>query len=210
MKKALICYHTDNLEQNPFWTEEYKRSVLSQTDNEFDIFELNYAGGNQRIFENSIFSSEKLSTFVHATNFLIKTLFEKGYDCVFNSHCDDYYHPERIEKQTAAIQAGNDIVSSNFMVVIDGKEVPGEQNNYHKLDIRKSIFCNHNVIANPVVCYSRKFYEKGLEYNPKLIPAEDLKLWQSCFDQLNFKILPDILLYYRIHPNSATNNVNSR
>jgi hypothetical protein len=63
---------------------------------------------------------------------------------------------------------------------------------------------NHNILAHPVLCYSRNF---GLNAE-KLIPAEnprdDFNLWKKSYGKFKFVILPDFLLFQRIHDNNVS------
>ena len=72
MKIGLICYHKniDTLYPKK-WIEEFKNSIDSQTYKDFIIYELNYGGGEQRIFPNSLFESKEFPTFVHGMNYLL-------------------------------------------------------------------------------------------------------------------------------------------
>ena len=58
---------------------------------------------------------------------------------------------------------------------------------------------NHNIVAHPACAYTRKI----LDYNEKLISEEiasdDFCMWKRLLAKgAKFKIIPDVLLYYRI------------
>lgn len=204
MKAALISYHKNiDTAYQPEWIKQYQDSVLNQTVKEFDIFELNYGGGQQRIFKNSTFVSHPFSTFVDGMNYMLDCLFPKysghGYDCVFNTNVDDYYAADRIEKQLFWMERGYDLVSSNYTLIRDDQVV--DITKFHDLDIGAQLNSRHNIIAHPAVCYSKQFWKKA-RYNPNEIPYEDMYLWQRSLPYFKFKILPDNLLFYRLHNNS--------
>lgn len=214
MKTALICYHKNVFSiYKKEWIEQYKNSILAQTHQAFDIFELNYGGGQERIFENSAFISHPFKTFVHGMNYLLSQLFfppdapQKYYDCVFNSNVDDYYHPEWMQKQLEHINAGNDLVSCNYMLIRDEQLVA--PTDFGMADINSKLNNQENVIAHPAVAYSRKFWQHN-RYKPEEIPYEDLRLWQRSIVHFKFSILPEILLFYRQHPNSVCQNPANR
>ena len=118
MKIALICYHKNISTLYPSeWIDKYRDSVLAQTHKDFDIFELCYGSGGERIFEQSQYIIKQCDTFVHGMNYLIELVLSKGYDYVYNSNVDDWDSPERIQKQLVYLEQGYDIVSSNFMLV---------------------------------------------------------------------------------------------
>lgn len=66
-------------------------------------------------------------------------------------------------------------------------------------DIAANLAKNHNIIAHPVVAYSKTFWTDGVKY-PNILGKEDLLLWQQAI-KMNKKIfiIDDELLFYRIH-----------
>lgn len=214
MRTALICYHKNlNTVYHPEWIKQYRQSILNQTFQDFDIYELNYGAGQERIFDNSIFVSHPFKTFVHGMNYLLSQLFfppdnpEKYYDCVFNSNVDDYYHPEWMEREVLHIKNGYDIVSSNYVLVKDDQHQ--QYTNFNTLDINNRLNNQENIIAHPAVAYSRRFWQHN-RYKPEEIPYEDLRLWQRTISRFRFMVLTETLLYYRQHPNSVCQNPANR
>lgn len=206
MKKAMICYHSRASEIYPAkWIEEYRHSILNQTYKDVDIFELEYSGGSFRVFEESNYHSKQFPTFVHALNYLLDCLFFIGYDCVWNSNLDDTYDLMWWEKQIPYIVEGYELVSNNFALVKDGQII--KRHAFDKLNLKIELENNHNVVAHPSVCYSRSFWYKH-RYIPEQLPREDIMLWQRAIKDSRFIILPDILLFHRIHSNSVCQSEN--
>lgn len=206
MKRALICYHSRaNIIYLEQWVSEYRHSVLNQTYKDFDIVELNYDGGSYRVFENSNYHSKEFPTFVHGLNYLLDSLFFAGYDCVFNSNLDDYFSLDRIEKQLPYIEQGFDLVSSNFALIQGDKII--KTHSFDKLDIEYELAHNHNIIGHASVVYNKSFWKKH-RYIPEQQPMEDLMLWQRAIKNSKFIILPDVLLFHRLHSNSVCQSEN--
>lgn len=206
MKVALISYHKNAETLYPSqWIDEYHNTIISQTYEGFDIFELEYGGGKYRIFENSIFHSKEFPSFVHGLNYLLDCLFFMGYDCVFNSNVDDYASLYRIEKQLPFIEQGYDLVSSNFALIQDGQLI--KTHSFDKLDLELELAHNHNIIGHASVVYNKSFWKKH-RYIPEQQPAEDLMLWQRAVKDSKIIILPDVLLYHRLHENSVCKSEN--
>lgn len=211
MLSALIVYHKKVHGIYPDeWLKQFTDSIQAQTCQEFDIIELNYGAGVERLFPNSKFISKEFPTFVDGMNYLLGECFTTlGYQYVFNTNVDDYYAPERIERQLAYLKGGYDIVSSNFALIdTDGREF--KRHAFHKSSILREFRRNHNIIAHPVVAYSKKSFSKGLHYNPSEIPYEDLELWKRMLPRNKFVILQDCLLFHRVHENSVCQNTNNR
>ncbi len=208
MKCALLSYHKNLLELYPkSWIEQYKQSIINQTYKHFDIWEINYGGGEELIFEeNSNFASMQFPTFVHVLSFALDSLFQMGYDCVANTNCDDYYSYNRLEKQIPYMEQGYDICSSNFSLIIDDKVT--HTHKFHNLDIKSELRRGHNPICHPAVCYSKEFW-KNNRYVPEQIPFEDMLLWQRAINRgSRFIILEDVLCYHRLHSNSVCQSLN--
>lgn len=209
LKIAVICYHSNLYALYPeTWIIKFRDSILNQTHKTFDIWELNYSGGNERIFINSIFESKHLPSFVDAMNYLIDIIFSKGYDCVVNTNCDDFYALNRIEKQIESIKAGYDAVSSNFALIRD--DVCVHVNVFDKLDISQELNNGHNPVCHPSIILNHKFWKQN-RYVPSEIPFEDMLLWKRAIKNGNtFIILPEILCFHRLHNNSVCQNENNR
>ncbi len=214
IKIAVICYHK-NAEKiyQKRWIEQYRNCILLQRYYGFDIMECNYGGGDFRIFggDDTFFFKEKSQTFVHCMNYLLNKCFnELGYDYVFNTNVDDLYSLDRISKQIDCLQDGNDLVASNFTLMNEkGKEY--HRHSFQYLDIESELTKDHNIIGHSSVAYSKKFWGTGSKYNPAEIPYEDLKLWKrSVAKGDRIKILPEYLMYQRIHSNAVCRNENNR
>jgi hypothetical protein len=206
-KVALFCYHKNvNGIYPPEWIEKYKQSVIGQTFKDFDIFEFNYGGGNERIFENSYFESFAYPNFVHALQYLMDKVFSSGYEFAFNSNVDDWMDPSWMESLLSDAGKGYDLVSSNFCLV-RGDQVT-EEHKFHQRDIKKELESENNVICHPAVLYTKGFWEK-YRYNADEMPVEDLRLWQRAVrGGAKIFINEKNLLFHRLHSLSVTQSEN--
>lgn len=208
MRVALISYHKSlNALYPKAWIERHRKSVINQTYKNFDIYELNYGGGEERIFANSSYAPQEFPTFIHAMNYLLDFLFnELNYDAVGNLNCDDWYDLKRLEKQLPFISQGFDIVSSNFALIRREKEFL--RHRFHDKDIQKELDSGNNIIAHPAVIYSKNFW-KNMRYDPEEIPFEDMKLWKRALMMGHrIKIVEECLLFHTIHENSVCSSNN--
>ncbi len=198
MKTALILFHK-NIGRYPIeWIEKYRDSIINQTNKDFDIFELNYGGGEERIFENSDFISLNLNDHAQAHNYLLERCFSLDYDLILNTNVDDIYPLDRVKLQIDNFDPEVSVMSGNYISFSESRENI-HRTKFHELDIFKEFSNNHNIIAHPACAYSRKI----LDYNENLISEEiasdDFCMWKRLLDKgAKFKILPDVLLYYRI------------
>lgn len=214
MKVAVMFYHK-NIQSiyKERWINKCIESISNQTYTKFDVAELNYAKDAIEPLarmdgKTHIHLHKELDNHTHAMNYMLDYLFNsRGYDVVFNTNMDDYYHPERFQKQIDVINKGYDLVSSDFCYIEENGEID-EVTRHMKIcsfgDIEMNIRKKHNVIAHPCVAYNKTFWNDSLKYND-LLGWEDLDLWMRGLDQgKKFHIIDEELLYYRIHNEQVT------
>ena len=191
MKKGVIFFHKNIQMLYPSrWIDKCITSMVNQRDRDFKIYEINYGGDDYSIFERVIpdqereFHSRKFTNHAQAMNFIIDRAFEDGCEFVFNTNLDDFYNPDRIEKQTLELKNGFDLVSSN-MCYIEERGGTDTTIKYINLseggNIGNSLKGGHNVIAHPSVAFSKNFWKHN-RYNPDEVPLEDFLLWQRAFE----------------------------
>lgn len=204
---VLICYHKNaDVIYPKKWVDEYRESILNQTYKDFIIYELCYGEDGYRIFDNSEYENIIMPSFVHAMNFLIEKALKNGAIAVANSNIDDWYDKKRLEVQLPFIEQGFDIISSNFALIKNDKEILRHQ--FHELDIYGELKRDNNIIAHPSVVYSKRFWNYH-RYLPNQIPREDMLLWKRAIaGGTRIKIVKECLLYHRVHENSVCNSTN--
>lgn len=202
MKIAVIVYHKNVTDYQQQWISQFTASILNQTYKQFDIYELDYGGVGFYLFNKSKKFSQEMANHICAMNFLLDKCFADGYDYVLNTNIDDWYHPDRIKKQTLWMTKHYDIISSNFIFVDkEGKQF--RRTNFDKRNFAIEARRGHNIIAHPVVAYSRNFWLTCNRYDENSLGDEDFKLWKQSYGKYKFVIEPAHLLYYRIHSNQT-------
>lgn len=220
-KKIGVIFFHKNITNiyKPRWIEKCVRSIVDQTNQEFKIYEINYGGEDFSIikeyfpsFRRHKFISEKTENHAEAMNIIIDIAFKDGCEYVFNTNVDDYYRNDRIEKQMEFLKSGYDVVASDFCYITEeGDDDIFVVNKYIKSygDIESNLKIGHNLIAHPVVAFTKDFW-KNNRYNPEEIPGEDLLLWcRAISEGYKFYIHDDVLLNYRLHENQITGNNSS-
>ena len=208
MKLAAMAYHSDAASRYACeWIEQCVLSMAQQTDRDFDLHELNYGDSAGFYFPYAETQhTVPLKDYAQAMNLMLTSLFEYGYDAVLNINIDDYYAPNRVALQRAALEEGYDIVSGNFIGIDLNGEVwlRTKPKQFHTRDIAEELTRGHNIIAHGAVAYSRKFWNTASRYRSRDIPNEDLRLWQREIKRQRFIVLPENLMVYRKHPMSVS------
>lgn len=206
MKVAVIIFHKNiDTYYQPEWIEKCYGTIANQEYRDFDVFECDYGGTNRQTYEGSDFESIEMPTHAHAHNFLLDKAFSLGYDCAFNVNVDDWYALNRFNTMLPWIVKGYDVVSSNFYRVGRDEDVYQTLTFHHLDPAREAFKRNHNIIAHPVVCYSARFWKQCDRLQPKEIPQDDFFLWKRSYKRgFKFVILPDYLLFQRVHENNIS------
>jgi len=204
MKVAVLIFHKHSYRYNPKWIAKCIHSIQNQTYNNFDVFEVDYGGEHTQLYPDSNFASTNhLKDHAEAHNWLLDKVFSLGYDCAFNVNIDDIYSLDRFEIQIEWIKAGYDVISSNFYLIDEAGRVTNAlsmDSKVPEIEAKKE----HNIIAHPVCCYSKNFWDNCTKLNPSEIPKDDFELWKRSYGKFKFKILPNFLLYYRVHSQKAS------
>lgn len=215
MKVGVIFYHKNIKDLYQWsWIEKSVYSIINQSYNDFEIFEVNYGNENfsilneLKIKRNYSFYNRNYNNHADAMNFLIEEALRNDVDILFNTNLDDYYDIDRFKIQIEKINQGFDVVASNFTHVDDNDNFIRNMQ-MCSLDIKSELNNQHNLIAHPVVCWSKKFLKKN-RYISSEIPAEDLRLWQRTYKKYNFTICSEYLLNYRIHNKQITKSTSEQ
>lgn len=223
-KAAVIIFHKDAKDlYRPEWISHCLSSIYVQTYQNFDIFEVNYGNESYSLTSTKFFYHRPLPDHTYAMNYLVTKVFKKGYEVVFNVNLDDFYHPQRFERQLVYIDHGYDIASSYFYYINENDNIInqfGDHTLFQKEingiasqeDIKYQLNRNNNIINNSGYCLTRKVWESYdthgnlLRYRNNK-PFEDLTLWKQVLtnNDLKIAILPEYLIFYRIHPTQICN-----
>ena len=202
LKCAVIFYHKDAARLYQMgWVKLCAESIAAQTYKDFDAYELDY-GNDGQLIPFATYEQKPIDNYTQALNYLHDTFFAKGYDVIFNTNVDDRYELNRFEKQLEAINQGAQLVSSNYIQMSSHGLIPMDL--LDKGDIGENLMNNVNVIAHPVTAMHKSFWEDSLKYIDGE-EWEDLNLWKRAYAAgKKFVILPDYLLFYRLHQNQVT------
>lgn len=232
MKVAIILFHKNVLTYLPSkYVIECLDSIEGQTFQDFDVFEINYGGEDVSIVKHfgklldkkHFFYKETLKDHSYAMNYILNKVFhDYDYDYCFNINIDDIFHKDRFNHQIKYLKKLKyDMISSNMIYVNeDSKEtkkidylaytfkkgqsfksqIPAEQEY-----IKNELLRDHNIIANPCVCLTKRFWKLMGPYE-NTVPREDLDMYKKAIisGEIKIHITKKPYLYYRIHNTQIT------
>lgn len=204
VKACVICFHANHERYPKKWITNYVNSILNQTI-ELDIYEIDYGKNPKQLFEEGKrFFVKEFTNHADAHNYVIDKAVQDGYSHIFNTNIDDIYHPQRNEVQIKHC-SNVDILSCEMVYINENNEITHEPFGFSKMSIGEHFRRNHNIIPHPGVVYSAKFWRKCPKLQGSLIPRDDFELWKWGYaNGFKFRIIPDMLLYYRIHSTSIS------
>ena len=232
MKVAIILFHKNVLTYLPSkYVIECLESIEGQTFQNFDVFEINYGGDDVSIIKHfkklldkkHYFYKEKLKDHSYAMNYILNKVFnEYEYDYCFNINIDDVFHKDRFNHQLKYLKKLDyDLISSNMIYIneesketknIDYLAYNFKKNKSFKSQIkdeqeyiRRELKRDHNIIANPCVCFNKRFWKLMGPYT-NTVPREDLDMYQKAIlsGRIKIHITKRPYLYYRIHGTQIT------
>lgn len=214
--KCCVIFYHQNLKgkYKQEWMSECVESIEKQTYKNFDVLELNYGTtldklkdliGRPAKFPNQYLTLyKKQKNHIHAMNYLLDYAFNNlEYDVVFNTNLDDKFHQDRFIKQLEYVKSEYELVSSNF-IHIDENNTIKHLFKMSELNIKDELNRDHNILAHPVITFTKEFWNKYKYYEDRL-QVEDLLLWKKAINNnAKIAIVPEYLLMYRLHPQQIT------
>lgn len=228
MKICCVVYHSNIYEKyKKNWIIDFFHSIHSQTYQDFDIIECCYDNSKTslmsmlketNLFNNKkhIFINKRFKNNFDCENYLFEYIFNKlDYDVCINTNIDDIYNKNRFELQIEKIKNGADLVSCNYKIFQEYKNLKYERlyliakeeeinTEYKKrLFFTKSLLDKKTNIPFSGTTFNKKCWNLS---SKKINYPEVFYLTNSLLENLikvdfNF----EILLEHRIHNNQYSN-----
>jgi len=213
MKIAVLIYYSDITTKYNFnWVSQCLRSIKNQTHQDFVIFENNYESHFSmvklsKLFEDKeyYFFDKKHKNYVQSLNFLMKKAFDKDFEAVININIDDYYDNNYFKK-CIEYSKNNDLVSSKYCLIKDNKIIKQDINTKGEIIIG-NILQNINCIIKSGVFITKRYYD-NVGHFEELIPIEHKLYWKAGVRKhMRFNVIPEYLIFYRIHKNQSSSKI---
>ena len=185
-------------------------SILKQSFKDFELLIID-DGSTDRTFEIIKSFNDIRIRYIRKDHIGRSAALNFGIESVTNKiialmDADDISHPNRLETQIKILTENKyDIIITNG-AYFKGKKV------LYYTDIDENInefmkkLLLHGPHYHPTMMFHRNIILDNGGYNTQLRANEDHDLWLRLKDKLNFYLVKDILYFYRVRPDSLSNN----
>jgi len=186
------------------------KSILNQTYKEFEFLIIDDGSTDSTADIVECFKDERMKYIKRdhlgrsaALNYGLKNA---KHDIIALMDADDISHPKRIETQFMNLQNNfNEVVVTNG-AYFKGKKILHYTKISEDLQEFKKKLLLHGPYYHPTMMFYKDHVLNNGGYNTKLKANEDHELWLRLKDISKFKIINNILYYYRIRFDSLSNN----
>lgn len=117
---------------------------------------------------------------------------------------DDSSIPTRFERQVAFLEQNPDVGVCGTLMMAFGATFGTRYSSMEDARLKSALYFCGNPIAHPTVMLrSKVLRDNGLSYRSEAYPMEDYQLWLDLIPFTKFHVLNEVLLLYRIHPESV-------
>ncbi len=198
------------------YLRETMDSILGQTfsDFEFLIVDDGSTDGSAQIIDS--FRDDRIHVLKNPTRLKLSGALNRGIDkargvYIARMDADDISLPNRLERQVTFMDANPDIgLCGAWAKMFGSRKTTIYRAPIGYEHIRAKVLFD-NPFVHPTVMLRKTLFDRyNLRYDGSYYPTEDYELWTRavpCFPCYN---IPEVLLHYRVHPNSMTTSDWSR
>jgi glycosyltransferase involved in cell wall biosynthesis len=192
------------------YLQEAVRSILNQTFDDLELIALNDASTDGSLEYLRSINDSRMVVVARPKSGLSRNLnYGVGIaraQLLARMDADDVSRPERFALQVARMTAEPDLVVCGSAIrFLDPAGKLGAVQKYYTDDTRiRWNLLTDSAIPHPATMLRKSALEKAGLYRSELEPAEDYALWLALSKQGRLANLPEVLLNYRIHPNSVS------
>lgn len=190
-------------------------SILEQTfsDFEFIIIDDGSTDNSLKTIQEYATKDKRIRVVINGENIGLAKSLNKGIDLALGKYiaridADDIAVPDRFEKQVAFLEKHpNFFALGGSLIFMDEYGQLGQCSAYplRPVEVKWQTFFG-NALSHPSVMLRREiFKEHSIRYNENLSTTQDYDLWAQIVRKFQIANLPDVLLYYRQHSNTVSN-----
>lgn len=192
------------------------KSVLNQSMNDFEfiIIDDGSTDDSLKIIQEFAVKDDRIRVVINKENIGLANSLNKGIDLAVGKYiarmdADDITVPDRFEKQMTFLENNPKIfVLGGSLRYLEEDGTLGLVSGYPLSSglIKWQLFFG-NPMAHDAVTFRRELFSKhGIRYDGNLRTTQDFDLWVKIGSNFQMANLPDVLLYYRQHPDAVSHN----
>lgn len=190
-------------------------SILNQSYRNFEFIIINDASDENTTAIIDTYKDKRIHHIINEKNLGITKSLNRGLDLVTGKYIarmdsDDISLPQRFERQLEYMEKNRNVAVLGSVAQIIGEDTVifhRYSEDYEVMRIRLS-FSNVGVI-HPTAFLRREMVGK-LRYDEGILKGQDYEFWTRCIECGELKVLPEILLKYRIHTNQISVKSNAK
>ncbi len=206
MPKISVVMPTYNAER---YVAEAIDSILAQTLSDFELLIIDDCSTDKTKEIVRSYADERIK-FIERNTINISAALNLGIALskgkyIARMDADDVSLPTRLETQYKFMEENSDvgILGTNVEEIDEIKNCSRKRSVIEKPAVVDTL--TSCVLIHPTVMFRKSFLEKySLSYNEEFFVTEDQEFWSRAIIYGKIRNLPDVLLKYRIHKNSAT------
>lgn len=186
-------------------------SILNQTVQDFEFIIVDDGSANEIKEYLEGLTDPRIRIIRNETNIGITKSLNIGFKTAHGQYiarmdADDISFPKRFEKQLAFMESNPD-------VIVCGAKAANLGTGSSLTNVKMESMDSYRVrmlFANPGPTHSTAFFRRQklnqyrIEYDESLVYAQDYSLWMTISKRGRICILPEVLLYYRVHPDQIS------
>lgn len=183
------------------------KSILNQTFSEFEflIIDDGSTDNTEEIVKSFnddriVYVKKKNSGLASTLNFGLQMA---AFDWIARMDSDDICEATRLDKQIKQLVQLNQISCTWCTYFKDNKVLYTVETPIESKELKKKLAI-HSYICHSSVIYNRNFILANGGYNEEIKVFEDYELWLRLKDKIEFKVLPEYLVYIRIRNDSLS------
>ena len=184
-------------------------SILQQTFTNFEFLIIDDGSKDASVEIIKSYSDPRIRLLINEKNIGLAASLNRGINSstsryIARMDCDDISLPQRLEKQVAFLEHHSDIGICGSGIEIIGKKSDDRAGFFNDDAMIRSSLIFDSGFAHPAVMISRQLlHECNLRYDETFTHAQDYDLWARAAAYTKFANLPETLLRYRVHAESA-------
>ncbi len=191
--------------------KEAINSILTQTFQDFEFLIIDDGSQDESAPIIQSFRDERIRYVKNPENKGLHYSLNRGLELaqgefIARMDCDDISDSRRLEKQVAFMKSHSDIAVCGTWVETIGENAGFVKKYFTKHDdIHASLLFNTSLAHPSVLMRKSSLNESNLQYDTTFkYFEEDYNLWVELSRKNKFAVIPEVLLFYRIHKKSVT------